>query len=83
MSVENNTATEGITVKLVRGSTDLSQWGQWMGYTRTYMNAHPSLHLDSPATTSATTYKVQFKEVGKWDSLHWNFNSSSSMTLWR
>jgi|TARA_B100000035_G_scaffold132979_1_gene113064 hypothetical protein len=83
MSVENNTATEGTHVKLVRGSTDLSQWGQWMGYTRTYMNAHPSLtYLDSPATTSATTYKVQFKRgQGSGISYIGANSSTSSMTL--
>ena len=83
MSVENNTASEGTHVKLVRGSTDLSEWGRFMGYTRTYMNAHPSLnYLDSPATTSATTYKVQFKRGQGGGQTNINANAStSSMTL--
>ena len=62
LAVENNTAQEGTHVKLMRGSTDLSEFGKYMGYTRTYMTNHPSFnYLDNPSTTSATTYKVQFK----------------------
>ena len=83
MSVENNTASEGTHVKLVRGSTDLSEWGRFVGYVRTYMNSHPSItYLDSPATTSATTYKVQFKRGQGGGQTNINANAStSSMTL--
>ena len=83
MAVENNTATEGTHVKLVRGSTDLSEWGKFMGYVRTYVSNHPSLnYLDSPATTSATTYKVQFKRgQGSGISYIGSNSSTSSMTL--
>ena len=83
MSVENNTASEGTHVKLVRGSTDLSEWARFIGYVRTYMNSHPSItYLDSPATTSATTYKVQFKRgQGSGISYIGANSSTSSMTL--
>lgn len=83
MSVENNTASEGTHVKLVRGSTDLSEWGRFMGYTRTYMTNHPSIsYLDTPATTSATVYKVQFKRGQGGGQTNINANAStSSITL--
>lgn len=83
MSVENNTASEGAHVKLVRGSTDLSEWGRFMGYTRTYMTSHPSItYLDSPATTSATVYKVQFKRGQGGGQVNVNSNTAtSSITL--
>ena len=83
MSVENNTASEGTHVKLVRDSTDLSEWARFIGYVRTYMNSHPSItYLDSPATTSATTYKVQFKRGQGSGIAYIGANSStSSMTL--
>lgn len=83
MGIENGTALEGTSVKLVRGSTDLSEWGKYMGYTRTYMNAHPSInYLDSPATTSATVYKVQFKRSQGSGRTDINANAcTSSITL--
>ena len=83
ISVENNAASEGSSVKLLRGSTDLSEWGKYMGYTRSYMTNHPSIsYLDSPSTNSATVYKVQFKRSSGSGTSNVNSNSStSSMTL--
>lgn len=82
-SLESNTASEGGNVKLVRDATDLSEWGRFMGYTRVYMTNHPSIsYLDSPATTSSTTYKVQFVRGTGSGTLNLNSNSAtSSMTL--
>jgi hypothetical protein len=52
-------------LKLMRGATDICVFGQAIGYTNTtadnYTGNHPCMFLDSPATTSATTYKTQFK----------------------
>ena len=83
LGVENNTASEGTHVKLVRGSTDLSEFGKYMGYTRTYMTNHPSIiYLDSPSNTSATTYKVQFKRGQGSGTSNVGANTcTSSMTL--
>ena len=54
-------------VKLLRGSTDLREYGQgWMMYEATgpgnrgYPPGH-FLYVDQPATTSAITYSVQYK----------------------
>ena len=54
-------------LKLVRGSTDLEAYGfnNYAG-SSTIMSTSTYQYLDSPATTSATTYKIQFnnKNVG-------------------
>ena len=52
-------------IKLVRGVTDLSYFGKSVGFTSTaiynYVGSCSTAYLDSPNTTSATTYKTQFK----------------------
>jgi hypothetical protein len=64
--------TSGNTVnscmlKLVRNSTDLIIFNQYAGYTNSIMNlitaSGVTNYLDSPATTSATTYKCQFRNA--------------------
>jgi hypothetical protein len=57
-------AGSGVAVKLLRGSTDLSVFALAVAYTGVsnilYAGAAAVSYLDSPATTSATTYKTQF-----------------------
>ena len=52
-------------VKLLRGSTDLIIMEESGGYTNTitynFIGTIGTTYLDSPATTSATTYKLQFR----------------------
>jgi hypothetical protein len=56
-------ANTGMTLKLVRGSTDLITFAQNLGFTGTTIVLYPGsaavAYLDSPATTSSTTYKTQ------------------------
>jgi len=58
-------AATGCDLILLRGATSLSQFGYAVGYTNStadnYVGCQTSMYLDSPATTSATTYKTQFK----------------------
>ena len=53
-----------INLKLLRGATNIQQFGSQVGYTGTtlsgYLSTVSTQFLDSPATTSATTYKTQF-----------------------
>ena len=54
----------GIGLKLLRGSTDIMQFGQYAGYNagssgRGVVSGIATTYLDSPATTSSTTYKTQ------------------------
>ena len=66
---------------LVRGSTQIFQPNGYVGYpagsTRTFPATSYSF-LDSPATTSSTTYKVQFKGAGGSGPVTLNVNASES-----
>jgi hypothetical protein len=55
-------ATEG-SIRLLRGATSLQQVDRYLNDANTStVDVHGSfLYLDSPATTSATTYKFQFR----------------------
>ena len=55
------TSLNGVTLTLLRNSTSILGFGLYIGYALADMitNASSSF-LDSPATTSATTYKTQF-----------------------
>jgi hypothetical protein len=59
----NANADNSMSLRIVRGSTTISTFAQFLGYTNSsllvYFSASYS-YLDSPATTSATTYKTQF-----------------------
>jgi hypothetical protein len=52
-------------LKLLRGVTDLTTFGASVGFTSTaiynYVGSCSTAYLDSPNTTSATTYKTQFR----------------------
>jgi hypothetical protein len=58
-------AASGCDLILLRGATNISQFGYAVGYTGTasvnFVGNSSSMYLDSPATISATTYKTQFK----------------------
>jgi hypothetical protein len=54
---QNNTSGRG-SFRLMRGATSI--WDQW-GNQAQYADVHNIIYLDSPATTSSTTYKVQFQ----------------------
>ena len=56
-----------VGIKLLRGATDLILLEQGAGETQTitqnYVGGTSTSYLDSPNTTSATTYKTQFRSV--------------------
>jgi len=56
-------ATNGVAIRLFRGATALNDLGYWVGSTNTAIQNSvggvSATYLDSPATTSATTYKTQ------------------------
>ena len=52
-----------LNLKLLRGTTTIHNIGTYLGFTNTALQnwfSAASTYLDSPATTSATTYKTQF-----------------------
>jgi hypothetical protein len=65
----------GLYIKLVRGATDLTEFAANQLYTGSALllvgNTASIVYKDSPASTSALTYKTQFK----------NFNASASVTV--
>lgn len=62
--MQKTTNNTSITLRIFRGSTDIGLIGLQIGDTNDTSNFSPSGSsisvLDSPATTSATTYKTQF-----------------------
>jgi hypothetical protein len=67
----NASADNSMSLRIVRGSTTISTFAQFLGYTNSTLLVYFSAsyaYLDSPSTTSATTYKTQFAS---------SFNSAS------
>jgi hypothetical protein len=64
-SVYKNGANSSVGVNIVRGSTEIVKFSEnTLSYTNTTGASGTSTtmnYLDSPATTSSTTYKIQFK----------------------
>jgi hypothetical protein len=62
---EGANASACCDLRLLRGASEISQFSNAVGFTGTtgnnYVGNSGSFYLDSPATTSATTYKTQFK----------------------
>ena len=75
--------------KLLRNSTDLMVLDHFIGYTNSTANLGPGgvgcNYLDSPATTSTTTYKVQLKSMNNNGTIYLNNagygNITSTITL--
>jgi hypothetical protein len=69
-------------LRLLRGASEISLFGVAVGFTATAVtNAvgnSSSMYLDSPATTSATTYKTQFRNQQASDGVVVQFSSSQS-----
>ena len=80
-----STAGPYMSLKLLRNSTDLSTFEKQTLYTGTTVEINgttSTFYLDSPATTSSTTYKTQYKNVVANGTVAINPDSSvSTMTL--
>ena len=67
-------------IKLMRGSTDIQIIDSLAGYTNNttanWIGSISSTYLDSPSTTSSTTYKLQYSSQGNVASIFINGNSS-------
>jgi hypothetical protein len=78
------TATTGVNIQLIRGSTSIYSFGKYTFYSSsTNMNGGISgCYLDSPATTSSTTYKTQFlRQDGSGSVQVQGFSETSTITL--
>ena len=72
VSKNTGNAANCVDIQLLRGSTVIQATATGVGYTNTdsvlIVGSTTAITLDSPATTSATTYKTQFRN---------NFNGAS------
>ena len=75
----------GVYLKLIRGATHLAHLGNNMVYTGTAdalrTGGVSANYLDSPATTSATTYKTQFRAFNSVTAYVQQTNAVSTITL--
>ena len=76
----------GCSLKLLRGATDLISFALEVAYTGTtatnMVGTQSCNYLDSPATTSSTTYKVQFMSASNSASVRvQNAGQTSTITL--
>jgi hypothetical protein len=78
---KNNNNT-GLDLILVRGSTNILQFAKNAGYTGTtaynIIGSVSCSYLDSPSTTSSTTYKVQFASNANLTNARINDNTQAS-----
>jgi hypothetical protein len=78
-AVYNTSAAEGVTCRLLRGSTTLCDFARYASYSSAAdFDGESCNFLDTPSTTSATTYKVQFASSGGGGTVVAQSNSSTS-----
>jgi hypothetical protein len=79
------TSSTGVQLAILRNSTNLNAFCNYTSYTSTVIDlivGASANYLDSPATTSATTYKIQFARNGGSGTIRVQANSDvSSITL--
>jgi hypothetical protein len=79
------TSGTGVQLAILRNSTNLNAFCNFTSYTSTAIDlivGASANYLDSPATTSATTYKIQFARNGGSGAVRVQANSDvSSITL--
>jgi len=77
----------GGNLRIVRGATSVLEFGGAFGFTGSTANnvvgGASAEFLDSPSTTSATTYKIQVKNGSSVGDIrvNWDNNSNSTITL--
>jgi hypothetical protein len=81
--LNNDTINSGTSVQLLRTSTSLVVFASFFGFgVSGCVSGASACYLDSPATTSATTYKTQFKRgSGSGTSYVQDNSSTSTITL--
>ena len=77
-AVENNSAGAVGGVRLMRGATSIYEWSNRIQNEGGYLSVGMAInYVDSPATTSATTYKIQINENGT-GTFNWSMGSTIS-----
>lgn len=73
-----------MNLALLRGATNIQSIGTVLGFTGTSLDlvfSTSTIYLDSPATTSATTYKTQFASAFGAASVHVQYASQGTSTI--
>jgi hypothetical protein len=68
----SNNSSNGMITQLVRGSTSLFYRGDSYSNSGGVFGVGSFSHLDSPATTSAVTYKIQYLTQGSSTTVSFN-----------
>ncbi len=64
--------------KLFRGSTGIREWWTYASDSSNWEGINgPTMHIDSPSTTSATTYKFQIYAHGNYSNFNYNYTADS------
>ena len=78
----NSAATGEANIKLLRGSTDLfTHVAGWLGTSSANSGMWSHAYLDSPNTTSATTYKTQFNRAAGAGTIFCQVNTNLSSII--
>ena len=78
----NTSASTNNNVRILRGSTEIRSFSRVAFQANGHMNAHQIFTvLDSPSTTSATTYKVQYMTDGGAFRINDNSGDTSVATI--
>ena len=82
---ESGNALSAVILNLLRGSTEISILTHLAGYNGTsstqFVGNISGVYLDSPSTTSATTYKTQFKNYANAASVKCQVQSSCTSSI--
>ena len=70
----------GCGIKLLRGSTDIHQMESYVTDSQWSQGCYTFSYLDSPATTSATTYKIQGYSQSQSANAEFRFNYNNGTT---
>jgi len=79
--INGSTANTGIKLAILRGSTNINTFAEYTCYTgasASLITSAAGNYLDSPSTTSSTTYKVQFARRDGSGTVSVQANSDSS-----
>ncbi len=79
----NGNANSAVHTRIVRNSTGVSE-NQLYNYTNTALElttTFSQVYLDSPNTTSSTTYKIQFKNAAAVAEVYFGWNSTNSQII--
>ena len=77
-NIYNNGAASHGPIKLLRGSTDLQEFGYTsFDSSADHVSTSTLQHLDSPSSTSALTYKLQFRRISSGGTISANYDDSA------